>query len=560
MYRFFQSLLQPRFGKATTGQRRRPRPSFRPTLEMLEDRTMPSLIASQVLPVLLPTSPANSAAAIAAANAAATGLGTANVVTVLAPALTASSPTPQQITLIDVIRGVPTGGTVNFTLPGGLGTVNNVPVVNGVAQVVFTIPVGTPASAGGTVTATYSGTVGFAGSTSSGVGNGTLTFCEDGASTLLGTTLQTFAVLAGSTVTNTGPTVVVGNVGVSTGSAVTGFTGPPNGSVTGGTIQSNDAVAILAQSQLTTAYNTVAGATGFTDLTGQDLGGLTLTPGVYHFANSAQLTGTLTLNDQNNSAATFEFQIGSTLTTASGARVQFINGGADNVYWQVGSSATLGSSTVFAGNILAQASITLDSTASIACGRALARTGAVTLIDNFIDPVTQGPTIPPLEGPFRFTYRHHIGFGGFALQNNAAVSLGSSPIVAAQVAGPAVLNPTLQADVNASNSQAPAAGLAARIQSNNDAYVAALTHDGTAEILLFHGATNTFTVLASAPAGTNSAALQFTLNGSNLSLFVNGSSTPLVSVTDTTLTTAGGAGIFAWGPNGIVSNLSVSGS
>jgi type VI secretion system secreted protein VgrG len=274
----------------------------------------------------------------------------------------------------------------------GVGTVTNVPVVNGVAQVGFTIPVGTPNTAGGTVTATYTGTTGFAGSTSSGAGNGTLTFCMDGASTLLGTTLETFAVLAGSTVTNTGPSVIVGNVGVSPGGAITGF---PPGSVTGGTIHSNDAVAIQAQSDLTTAFNSLAGATPFTDLTGQDLGGLTLTPGVYHFANSAQLTGTLTLNDQNDPAAIFIFQIGSTLTTASSSRVQFINGGADNVYWQVGSSATLGSSTVFAGNILAEASITLITDASIACGRALARTGAVTLDTNFIDPAPKSTAVVP---------------------------------------------------------------------------------------------------------------------------------------------------------------------
>ncbi len=273
----------------------------------------------------------------------------------------------------------------------GVGTVNNVPVVNGVAQIVFSIPVGTPSSAGGTVTATYTGTAGFAGTTSSGGGNGTLTFCVDNASTLLGVNLQPFAVLAGSAVTNVGPTVIIGDVGISPGLAVTGF---PPGSVTApSTIHVNDGPAGLAQTDLTTAYTTILNETvGFTNLTGLDLGGRTLTPGRYHFDTTAQLTGTLILDDQNNPSARFDFQIGSSLTTASGSSILFINGGADNVYWQVGSSATLGSSTVFAGNILANASISLDDTASIACGRALARSGAVTLIDNFIDPAPVDPT------------------------------------------------------------------------------------------------------------------------------------------------------------------------
>jgi type VI secretion system secreted protein VgrG len=347
-----------------------------PGFEVLEDRSMPSLIASQLLPLMVHKA-------------------TVDTVSVLAPGLSGSSPTPQQITLTDIISGAPSGGTVSFHVAGA-GTISNVPVIGGVARVVYTLPVGTPATAGGTVTATYSGTTGFAGSTSTGAGNGTLTFCLDGASTLLGTPLGSFAVLAGSTVTNTGATLISGDVGVSPGSAVTGLSSVPNPPAPGsviGTIHSNDADAILAQSQLTTAYTSIASAPAgdFTTLTG-DLGGRTLTPGLYRFANSAQLTGTLTLNDENDSNALFEFQIGSTLTTASGSRVQFINGGGDNVYWEVGSSATLGSATVFAGNILAQASITLDSTATIPCGRALARTGAVTLIDNYIDPA-RGPAI-----------------------------------------------------------------------------------------------------------------------------------------------------------------------
>ena len=112
---------------------------------------------------------------------------------------------------------------------------------------------------------------------------------------------------------------------------------------------------------------------------------MTLAPGVYCFSTSAQLTGTLTLDAQNNPNAVFVFQIGSTLTTASSSSVNVINGGSlSGVYWQVGSEATLGTDTMFAGNILALASVTLDPRADILCGRAFALTGAVTLKDNFI--------------------------------------------------------------------------------------------------------------------------------------------------------------------------------
>jgi len=195
----------------------------------------------------------------------------------------------------------------------------------------------------------------------------------------LGSTVGSFGVLGGSTVTNTGSTIVNGNLGVSPGSAATGF---PPGVVVGGTVHSNDATAIQAQNELTTAYNTVAGTPCTVDLTGQNLGGLTLTPGTYCFTSSAQLTGTLTLNALGNPAAQFLFKIGSTLTTAGTSSVVLINGATScNVFWQVGSSATLGTNTTFAGNIMAQASITVNTGATLN-GRALARTGAVTLDSN----------------------------------------------------------------------------------------------------------------------------------------------------------------------------------
>lgn len=194
-------------------------------------------------------------------------------------------------------------------------------------------------------------------------------------------TAGSYAVLAGSTATNTGPTNVFGDLGLWPGTSITGF--PPG--IVHGTIHDSDAAAMQAQSDLTSAYGVAAGLPCGTTLTGTGLGGLTLTPGVYCFASSAQLTGTLTLNAEGDPNAFFLFQMGSTLTTASSSDVDVINGGKDaNLFWQVGSSATLGTDTAFAGNILALTSITLDTRASIECGRALARNGAVTMDTNVV--------------------------------------------------------------------------------------------------------------------------------------------------------------------------------
>ena len=149
----------------------------------------------------------------------------------------------------------------------------------------------------------------------------------------------TFGVLGATTVTNTGLTVINGDLGVSPGTAITGF--PPG--IDNGKVQAANAAAAAAQADAKKAYNAAVALTPTQDLTGQDLGGMVLSSGTYHFSSSAQLTGTLTLDANGNPNAQYVFQIGSTLTTASASVVQVINGGrACNIFWQTGSSATIG--------------------------------------------------------------------------------------------------------------------------------------------------------------------------------------------------------------------------
>ena len=205
-------------------------------------------------------------------------------------------------------------------------------------------------------------------------------------------TEQAFAVLGGSTVTNTGPSVITGNVGLSPGTVVGGF---PPGDVTG-VIHAADAEALQAQTDTTAAYLDLEGQD--CDMTiPADLGGMTLIPGVYCSASSMGLTGALTLDAEGVSNAVWVFQAGSTLDTAAGSSVVLINGAdACNVFWQVGSSATLLANTKFVGNIFALTSITLITKAEV-FGRVLARNGAVTLDTNVVTVPTCN--VPPTSIP-----------------------------------------------------------------------------------------------------------------------------------------------------------------
>ncbi len=223
-----------------------------------------------------------------------------------------------------------------------------------------------------------------------------------------------YSVLAGSAVTNTGTTVLSGSLGVSPGCALSGA-----GTMTvGGATNLCNAAAGKAQSALTTAYLQAQSLKPTGNLTGTDLGGLTLKSGVYLFSSSADLATGMTLTLEGTPGALFVFQIGSSLTTGSGSAVIFINSltgkpSTDpNIFWQVGSSATLGTTTKFEGNILALTSITLNTGASITCGSALAQNGAVTLQGNSISSCGGGTTPVPEPGTMGFMGTGLVILGG----------------------------------------------------------------------------------------------------------------------------------------------------
>lgn len=201
-------------------------------------------------------------------------------------------------------------------------------------------------------------------------------------------TAASFAVLAGTQVTNTGPSIVSGDLGVNPGTSITGF---PPGTVVNGTQYTAGAIALQAQKDSTAAYTDAAGRTPSTAVLA-DLGGQTVVPGVYKSSSTLGLTGTLILNAQNNPNAVFIFQAVSSLITASSSVVKLINGAqACNVFWQVGSSATLGTNSTFVGTILASTSASLNTGATVA-GRVLVQTGMVSLESNTITVPTCSTT------------------------------------------------------------------------------------------------------------------------------------------------------------------------
>jgi hypothetical protein len=227
-------------------------------------------------------------------------------------------------------------------------------------------------------------------------------------------TAEPFAVLGGTTVTNTGPTILNGDMGISPGSACTGFPAPCTGGgpgVVNGTIHSANATSAGAQADLTAAYLNAAGQP-VTATVGTELGGTTRFPGVYDSAaGDFGITGTLTLDGQGDPNAVFIFKTASTLVTAAGpgaSTVVLINGAQScNVFWQVGSSATLGTNSVFAGNILALTAISAT-TGAVVDGRLLARNAAVTLDSNTVTRARcdlAGPTVTLTRLPQRCTAR-----------------------------------------------------------------------------------------------------------------------------------------------------------
>lgn len=212
---------------------------------------------------------------------------------------------------------------------------------------------------------------------------------------------QNFTIVSYAGITNSGPSAVTGNIALSPLTTVTGFTfsSTPGLGVVIGAVHYNDAVAMKAQADSLTTYNMIAGMAYLpaNDLTGTDLGGKTLAPGVYHFNTSAGLTGNLTLSTLADPNAVFIFQIGSTLTTAVGSSITVTGAGAGitpNIFWQVGSSATLNTGTAFSGNILAMASVSLGTGSSIVNGRMIALNGATTMLSNSVAAPVLAPPAP----------------------------------------------------------------------------------------------------------------------------------------------------------------------
>lgn len=306
-------------------------------------------------PTVIATNPLNSATGVAVITAS------------FSEAMTASTITTSTFTLTGP-GATPVAGTVTYNTTTNIATFTPTNALTPSTAYTATITTGARDLSGNAVASNYS----WSFTTAAAAGAQT--------SVDLGTA-GAFAVLAGSTVTNTGATAVTGDLGVSPGTAVTGF---PPGTVTGA-VHAGDATSATAITDLTTAYNDAAGRTVAPVTVAGNLGGLTLPPGLYKSTSSLSISsGDLTLDAGGDANAVFIFQMASTLTTTSG-RAVILTGSAkaSNVIWQVGTSATLGTTTTFKGTIMADQSITLNSGAMLD-GRALARIGAVTLSGNTV--------------------------------------------------------------------------------------------------------------------------------------------------------------------------------
>jgi hypothetical protein len=274
------------------------------------------------------------------------------------------------------------------------------------------------------------------------------TFATQAKAQSLGTA-ENFAVLGASTVTNTGASHISGDVGVSPGTAITGF---PPGIITNGALHAGDGPATQAHADFATAYNDFTNLVSppANNMSGTDLGGRTFTPGVFHYNTSAFSNGALTFDAQGNPSARFVIQIGTTLITSSNSSVALINGAdARNIYFQVGTSATLGAGSSFIGNILAYASITTVSGTNLT-GRLLALTGAVTLDTNNVTNPGLSPASPAhllnISSRLKVQTGDTVLIGGFIITGNASKKVavrGIGPSLPPEIVGP-LADPTLE--------------------------------------------------------------------------------------------------------------------
>jgi autotransporter-associated beta strand protein len=384
------------------------------------------------------------------------------------------------------------------------------------------------------------------------------------------------AVLGSSTVTNAGSTTVIGNLALSSpGVSITGF---PTGVIVAGSQYIGPGLANQAHADASAAYAQVAGETLTSDLSGENLGGLTLTPGVYHFATAAALTGTLILNTEGDPNAAFHFQIGTTLTTDPLSVVSLLNGNTVNIFWQIGTSATIGVNSTFYGNILADQSITVNSGATIN-GRAMAINAAVTLSTNTINgfgtgtvwkgnqgnlwsganwsPNTAGATssslAPDADVIFSVTgvsaqnqnttLDTDTTISSLTVNDTAAVSISGGHILTIDGAGAATgITINSGAGLTTINSNLVLSGSSQTIQVSNAAGLVingsvggtiGLTKSGTGTLTL--AAINTYTGATTIKAGTLNAGAAGALGGTS-SIVVNAGGTLLLSQTGSATT------------------------